>query len=72
MQVTVPVTVESVESMKVKVPLLMGLETEGSLELKVPVNETVETSPLAAGYMARGRKGVELKDEEVEVSEGKR
>jgi len=52
MQVTVPVTVESVESTKVKVPFEMGLAMEGSDELKVPVNETVETSPFAAGYMA--------------------
>jgi len=55
MQVTDPETVESVESINVKVPFEIGFATEGSLELKVPVKETVETLPLAAGYMADKR-----------------
>jgi len=52
MHVTVPVTVVSVESIKVKVPFEMGLAMEGSDELKVPVRDIVATLPFAAGYMA--------------------
>lgn len=39
-----------------KVPLLMGLAMAGSELLNVPVRETVETVPFAAGYMPEKRR----------------
>jgi hypothetical protein len=45
-------TVDSVLSMKVNVPLLIGFDWEGSVLLNMPVRVMEETCPLAEGFIA--------------------